>query len=360
MTRTIGDMKQGLTGSRPALSILPRAPQLHECRVLEYGADKYARGNYHGAPPEGVSPAMRVLGYIDATMRHLARVANAANHALGTGGDVAAALSIVDDDGGGKFPASMLPDLSHAMTSLALGITVAVDDGILPMDPGQPWKAGADAGLPQKDDPASEKLRIRLAEIERSRQTSRAILVDSGDDEPFVRRLHGAGVALAETIIERCVRTFGEGKRLEIEVALMYVVTLEGIPEFCKLGGASFSERANYFTDAVINIVGNQPDQALADARVKAGAYDVITPLPPDIKFSDVEFRVTRTLGDVLKSEDFGKNQMPAEMVPELMKGQLAEDMYAARDVFDVFDTCQHATCTGLELCLDTGEVRRG
>ena len=160
-TRPIGDLKQGLTGSRPKLSILPRAGLIYATRPLEYGAAKYARGNYHGPPPAGVSPAERVLGYIDAAQRHLARVADAINRALGTGGDVAAAIATVDADGGGKFPASDLPDLAHALASVMLGITCAVDDGLLPADPGQPWKRGAaEVGLPQKDDPAAERARV--------------------------------------------------------------------------------------------------------------------------------------------------------------------------------------------------------
>lgn len=160
--KTVGDMKQGLTGSRPRMSILPRAALVHEIRAIEYGADKYARGNYHGPAPAGVSPEDRLLGYIDATMRHLTRVADAINRAKGTGGDVRAACCTRDEDGGGKFPASSLPDLSHALASMAIGVSCAVDDGLLPEDPGQPWKAGmaAEAAIPQKSDPAGEKARV--------------------------------------------------------------------------------------------------------------------------------------------------------------------------------------------------------
>lgn len=161
MTRTIGDMKQGLTGSRPKMSILPRVALVHTIRAIEYGADKYARGNYHGPPPPTVSPEDRLLGYIDATMRHLTRVADAINRAKGTGGDTVAACCTRDEDGGGKFPASSLPDLSHALASMAIGVSCAVDDGLLPEDPGQPWKkALVETSIPQKDDPAAERARV--------------------------------------------------------------------------------------------------------------------------------------------------------------------------------------------------------
>ena len=166
MEKKFGDMKQALTsGGRPKLSMIPRVALIYITRALEYGADKYARSNFYGAAPAGVSSAERVLGYIDATQRHLARVADNINRALGTGGDLAAAVGTVDADGGGKFPASNIPDLAHALASLAIGVLCAVNDGLLPEDPGQPWRAEmaptTRAGdIPQKDDPAAEKARV--------------------------------------------------------------------------------------------------------------------------------------------------------------------------------------------------------
>lgn len=169
-----GDMKQGLTGSRPKMSILPRAALVYGVRPLEYGDDKYSRGNYHGAPPAGVSAEDRLLGYVDAAMRHLTRVSDAINRVKGTGGDIKAACATVDDDGGGKFPASNLPDMAHALASIMIGITCAVDDGLLPADPGQPWKQELvpQLGLPQKDDPAAEKARVAMLIVQPSGRTS--------------------------------------------------------------------------------------------------------------------------------------------------------------------------------------------
>lgn len=150
--------KKPFQAGRPKLSILPRAPQVYTTRALEYGGDKYSRGNYYGGCPDGVTPVERVLAYIDATQRHLLRVTEAINRALGTGGDVVAAIRTVDDVPSGKFPASSLFDLAHAMASLSLGITCAVEDGLLPEDPGQPWRVETgkkDEALPQKDIAAS-------------------------------------------------------------------------------------------------------------------------------------------------------------------------------------------------------------
>lgn len=170
--RCIGDMKYGLTGSRPQLSILPRTGQLYGSRAIEYGADKYARGNYHAPPPEKLiekygrlrAEAYRLLGYIDAAQRHLTHISDAMNRALGTGGDLIVAASVVDDEASGGFPPSMLPHMCHALASLLIGATCAVDGGLLPADPGQPWKTvlggGGETGLPQKDDPAGERTRV--------------------------------------------------------------------------------------------------------------------------------------------------------------------------------------------------------
>ena len=162
------DMKHGLGGARPAMSIVPRTAIIYGGRGTEYGADKYARGNYHAPPPAKLGPnagVMRLLGYIDATMRHLTHVSDRINRALGTGGDLAAACACVDDEASGGFPASMLPHLAHALASMNIGISCAVDDGLLPADPGQPWKKSGETGLPQKDDPAAERARIAAAFI---------------------------------------------------------------------------------------------------------------------------------------------------------------------------------------------------
>lgn len=144
-----GDMKAGLTTDRPRLSIVPLAGELYQCRAMEYGADKYRRGNYHGSPPEGSDPAARVMGYVDAAMRHLRAVADAYNRAFADRGDgtdasgaMVAALCTPDVVASGGLPASGLPHLAHAMASVALAVQCGVDDGLLPADPGQPWRAG--------------------------------------------------------------------------------------------------------------------------------------------------------------------------------------------------------------------------
>lgn len=173
--KAIGDMKHGLTGDRPQLSLIGEHSEIYQCRGTAYGAAKYSRGNYHGPAPEGVAPDARIMGYVDAAMRHLRAVAQAYNVALGTGGDTRAAIALPDMMASGGFPASGLPHLAHAIAGLGIAIECAVADGLLPADPGQPWKAGApEASLPQKDDPAAERARVEALgaaarDVERAR-----------------------------------------------------------------------------------------------------------------------------------------------------------------------------------------------
>lgn len=190
MSTPTGDMKmlRNMRESRPDLSITPYHGEVHGARATEYGADKYARGNYFGPPPAGIDPVDRFLGYVAAARRHLGKVQQAINVAKGTGGDARAACALVDDEASGGFPPSMLPHISHAIAGLMILVECGVTDGLLPADPGQPWKAHpmyddvlkrraanqppsthhgkkdveirAEQGLPHKDDPDSEKRRI--------------------------------------------------------------------------------------------------------------------------------------------------------------------------------------------------------
>ncbi len=153
------DMKQGSAGPKPQLSQIPKASKVYIARGLEYGSDKYVRANHYGsaAPAPANIPApdsvVRVLGYIDAAQRHLTEVSDAIQRAIGTGGDVRAAVYTRDMDASADFPASQLPDLCGAAASVALAISCAVNDGLLPADPGRPWAPGSTTpGLPQKDE----------------------------------------------------------------------------------------------------------------------------------------------------------------------------------------------------------------
>jgi hypothetical protein len=198
--KPVGDMKilRNQREARPKLSISQYNGTVYGVRATEYGADKYARGNYHGAPPASVDPVDRFAEYIDAAQRHLGKIAQAINIAKGTGGDVRAACAVVDDEASGGFPPSMLPHIAHAIAGLKILVECGVNDGLLPLDPGQPWirdpayaevlarraaaKLGltealdaklAGAGLPQKDDPDAEAKRVE--DLRRRRATDQPV-----------------------------------------------------------------------------------------------------------------------------------------------------------------------------------------
>lgn len=166
----MSDMKHGLTTARPKLTILGKRAQVYMARAMEFGADKYARGNYHGPPPEGVTPTERYLGYLDAALRHITEIAQAITMVMGQEPEFEVgpgACGIVDAVSSGKFPASQLPHIAHALASLMIAVEVGVNDGLLPEDPGQPWasdpmmaEVNKRRDIPQKDDPDSEHRRI--------------------------------------------------------------------------------------------------------------------------------------------------------------------------------------------------------
>lgn len=142
----VGDMKaarnarESAAVARPRMSILQRHGMIHGVRATEYGADKYARGNYFGPAPAGLDPVDQYLEYVDAAIRHLTHVSQAINVAKGTGGDQRAACAVVDEDMSGAFPPSLLPHVSHTIAGLMIAVEVGVANGLLPADPGQPWK----------------------------------------------------------------------------------------------------------------------------------------------------------------------------------------------------------------------------
>ncbi len=131
---TVGtDRKQALAGGgKPPLASIPAAALVYTARAMQYGTSKYGRGSFHGACPQGVTPAERLLAYLDAAMRHITTTADAITRATAAGTSLTAAACVQDDESG-------LPHLCHALASLAIGVTIAENDDLLPVDPGAPW-----------------------------------------------------------------------------------------------------------------------------------------------------------------------------------------------------------------------------
>jgi hypothetical protein len=172
----VRDMKAGLRGGKPQLSLNPRAALVHLARVLEYGAAKYERGNYHRGTPEGSTDWERAAGYLDALLRHTTRVADEVNRLRGTDGDPREAFKVRDTHHDGKFPPSFLPDVAHALASAALLTTVLVDLGVLGDDIGTPWKKLLEAEWePTWDDAKCEDVLTRVTIMHKAREAIRAI-----------------------------------------------------------------------------------------------------------------------------------------------------------------------------------------
>ena len=114
------DLKVKQASGKPILSLLPFHALVGAARVAEYGAAKYARGNWASATDDGAPER-----YLSAALRHLTSLQplNAAfewEH-----------LSKVDRESG-------LPELDHIILGLLYLRGAAVKASALPEDPGLP------------------------------------------------------------------------------------------------------------------------------------------------------------------------------------------------------------------------------
>lgn len=143
------DMKEGLSSSRKADITHMRTPFLvHGSRACEYGNDKYYRANY--ARPMGTiqEDFERLRQYLAAAARHIfvtldeMEYHQAIDPNLEDIEGMKKACYAEDTDAKPGCPTgpSGLPHLCGAVASLNLAITQATRAGLLPADPGTPWK----------------------------------------------------------------------------------------------------------------------------------------------------------------------------------------------------------------------------
>lgn len=154
------DMKEGLSSARKADITHVRTPFLvYTARPCEYGSDKYERGNFlrpASGDPAGSVEAMRAAfqrfrSYLRADLAHtLATLDAMEKHLAGDpkledveGMKRAAYAADTDVTPGAKVGASKLPHIAHGCASKMMAITQAVDAGLLPDDPGTPWREAA-------------------------------------------------------------------------------------------------------------------------------------------------------------------------------------------------------------------------
>lgn len=157
------DMKEALgSGLKPDITHVRKPIMVYSSRAGEYGSDKYERANYL-RPVDGPRAAFeRYRAYLRATIGHLVDNLDAMEkhqaldpHLEDVEGMKRAAYA-ADNTPGKGFPASGLPHAAHAAASLNMALAQAVDAGLLPADPGQPWR----------DAPAAVEIRDCTFEIE--------------------------------------------------------------------------------------------------------------------------------------------------------------------------------------------------
>jgi hypothetical protein len=129
-----GDMKAGVRGVKAPLYQLPLAPLVWASRAFQYGATKYADGNYLRSPAAGTDEE-RLLDYLSAAARHLFAWVTEIQRMRGgapTARNRQEALYAPDESG--------LPHGAHLLASLLMAVQQAVEAGLLPEDPGVTWE----------------------------------------------------------------------------------------------------------------------------------------------------------------------------------------------------------------------------
>lgn len=151
------DMKEGLSSSRKAdTTHIRRSFQIYTCRPCEYGSDKYERANYmRPAAPPNVDMDVQMRAAFERLRKYLRAARDHIDECLESmerhqsqdpkltdveGMKVAAYAVDTDVTPGSKIGASMLPHVAPACASLMMAITQATDAGLLPKDPGTPWR----------------------------------------------------------------------------------------------------------------------------------------------------------------------------------------------------------------------------
>lgn len=147
---TLKDMKQSLKGIKPDISHVRFDSMVYESRPKEYGCDKYTRSNYLRPSEDDREAWNRFRSYIRGMVAHGVKTLDSmeAHQAQdpdlldGEGMRAACFAPDTEIDGSG-FPPSHLPHVAHALASGSMGVCLAIDYGLLPKDPGQPWKETA-------------------------------------------------------------------------------------------------------------------------------------------------------------------------------------------------------------------------
>lgn len=155
MPAPLKDVKEALGSARkPDITHLRSAFATYVSRPCEYGCDKYERANYLRATGEGAheqptgTDFERFRSYLRAMISHGLLVLDAMERhqandpqLLDVDGMKRAAYAVdTDMKPGQKIGASLLPHVAMCGSSMMMAIEQAVDCGLLPRDPGTPWR----------------------------------------------------------------------------------------------------------------------------------------------------------------------------------------------------------------------------
>ncbi len=154
------DMKEGLTSARKADITHVRGPfMVYTARPCEYGSDKYERSNFLRPTPGGTrTDFLRFRSYLRAALSHVMSTLDSMERhqagdpdLLAEAGMKTAAYAIdTDATPGANVGASLLPHVAHACASLMMAVTQATESGLLPADPGTPWRTTTVPGVEVK------------------------------------------------------------------------------------------------------------------------------------------------------------------------------------------------------------------
>jgi hypothetical protein len=157
------DVKEGTTtGRKPDTTHVRSSFLVYSSRPGEYGCDKYVdRANYlrptgeaaHTTPTK--ADVARLRNYVRASMDHARKMLDAIEHHEALDPEFkdidglrrATYAADTDTTPGNAIGPSLLPHIAPACTSLMMAIEQAIGCGLLPEDPGQPWKRGADRAV---------------------------------------------------------------------------------------------------------------------------------------------------------------------------------------------------------------------
>lgn len=147
------DLKESLSSARKAdITHVRGTIKRYIARACEYGSDKYERGNFLRPTGDAAAPSRadfeRLRSYLRAAASHIDTTLDFMEGHLALdpkledveGMKTAAYAEDTDAKPGCPIGPSLLPHLAHGAASLMMALEQAALYGLLPADPGTPWR----------------------------------------------------------------------------------------------------------------------------------------------------------------------------------------------------------------------------